>query len=83
MFFKNKQANLKILIQEKNDLLAHYGAPNVSKRETHKQEKIKKMENLLLELQGKLEKAIVLSLEKNSNAEESKNKLLYKKRFYS
>ena len=41
------------------------------------------MENLLLELQGKLEKANkkVLSLEKNSNAEESKNKLLYKKRF--
>ena len=64
-------------------MLAHYGAPNVSKRETHKQGKIKKMENLLLELQGKLEKAIVLSLEKNSNVEESKNKLLYKKRFYS
>ena len=64
-------------------MLVHYGAPNVSKRETHKQEKIKKMQNLLLELQGKLEKAIVLSLEKNSNVEESKNKLLYKKRFYS
>ena len=55
-------------------MLAHYGALNVGKRETHKQEKIKKMENLLLELQGKLEKANkkVLSLEKNSNAEESK-----------
>ena len=64
-------------------MLAHYSAPNVGKRETHKQEKIKKMENLLLELQDKLEKANkkVLSLEKNSNAEESKNKLLYKKRF--
>ena len=46
--FKNKHANLKILIQEKkNDLLAHYGAQNVGKRERHKQEKIKKMENFL------------------------------------
>ena len=64
--FKNKHAKLKELIQEKNYLLAHYGAGNVGKRERRKQEKIKKMENLLLELQGKLEKANkkVLSLEK-------------------
>ena len=38
-------------------MFAHYGAQNVGKRERSKQEKIKKMENLLLELQGKLEKA--------------------------
>ena len=38
-------------------MFAHYGARNVGKRERSKQEKIKKMENLLLELQGKLEKA--------------------------
>ena len=55
--FKNKHANLKTLIQEKNDLLAHHGARNVGKRERRKQEKIKKMENSLIELQGKLEKA--------------------------
>ena len=35
--------NLKILIQEKNDLLAHYGAQNVGKRERCKHEKIKKI----------------------------------------
>ena len=82
--FKNKHANLKILIQEKNDLLAHYGAQNVGKRERYKQEKIKKMENLLLELQGKLEKADkkVSSLKKNANAEKSKT-IYYKKRFYN
>ena len=44
MFFKNKHANLKILIQEKNDLLALYGARNVGKRERRKQEKIRKWE---------------------------------------
>ena len=36
--FKNKHANLKILIQEKNDLLAHYGSRNVGKREICKLE---------------------------------------------
>ena len=79
--FKNKHANLKILIHEKNDLLAHYGARNVGKRERRKQEKIKKMENLLLELQGKLEKADkkVSSLKKNANAEKSKT-IYYKKK---
>ena len=55
-------------------MLAHYGARNVGKRERRKQEKMKKMENLLLELQGKLEKADkkVSSLKKNANAEKSK-----------
>ena len=79
--FKNEHSNLKILIQGKYDLLAHYGAWNDGKRETRKQEKIKKMENLLLELQGKLGKANkkVLSLEKNSNAEESKTNYYKKK----
>ena len=79
--FKNKHANLKILIHEKNDLLTHYGARNVGKRERRKQEKIKKMENLLLELQGKLEKADkkVSSLKKNANAEKSKT-IYYKKK---
>ena len=38
--FKNKHANLKILIQDKNDLLAHYGARNVGKREKYKQKKM-------------------------------------------
>ena len=81
--FKNKHANLKILIQEKNDLLAHYGARNVGKRERYKQEKIKEMENLLLELQGKLEKTDKkVSFEKNANAEKSKT-IYYKKRFYN
>ena len=81
--FKNKHANLKILIQEKNDLLAHYGARNVGKRERHKQEKLKKMKNLL-ELQGNSEKTnkTFLPLEKNANAEKSKTNY-YKKRFYS
>ena len=70
--FKNKHANLKILIQEKNDLFAHYGARNVGKRERSKQDKIKKMGNLLLELQGKLEKANKKVLpRKNANAEKS------------
>ena len=48
------------------------------------QEKIKKIENLLLELQGKLENANekVLPLEKNANAENSKT-IYYKKWFYS
>ena len=57
--FKNK---LKILIEEKNDFLAHYGAQNAGKAERHKQDKIKKIENLLLELQGKLEKVNKKSL---------------------
>ena len=31
--YKNKHANLEILMQEKNDLLAHYGEQNVENRE--------------------------------------------------
>ena len=34
--YKNKHANLEILIQEKNDLLAHYGEQNVENRERRK-----------------------------------------------
>ena len=34
--YKNKHANLEILIQEKNDLLAHYGEQNVENRERSK-----------------------------------------------
>ena len=44
--YKNKHANLEILIQEKNDLLAHYGEQNVEKRERRK---IKKMEIYFLD----------------------------------
>ena len=61
-------------------MLVHYGARNVGKRERRKEEKIKKMKNLLPELQGKLGKANkkVLSLKKNANAEKSKTSY-YKK----
>ena len=34
--YKNKHANLEILMQEKNDLLAHYGEQNVENRERRK-----------------------------------------------
>ena len=60
--FKNKYAHLKILIEKKNDFLAHYGAGNAGKWEKGKQDKIKKMENLLLELKGKSGKAKKKSL---------------------
>ena len=56
--FLNKHANLEILIQEKNDLLAHYGAQNVGKREWHKQEKIKKTENLFLDPHEKINQCL-------------------------
>ena len=79
--FKNKHANLKILIDEKNDLLAHYGARNVGKRERRKQEKIKKMENLLLELQGKLEKADKKALLKKMQMLKKVKQFIIKKGF--
>ena len=55
-------------------MLAHYGARNIGKRGRQKQEKIKIMENLLLELQGILEKVNkkALSFEKNANADKVK-----------
>ena len=48
--FENKYSDLKISIKNKNDLLVHYGARNVRKRETRKLEKIKKLGNLVVEL---------------------------------
>ena len=53
--FKNKHTNLKILIKRKNDFACQLWRTeqNVEKRKRHKKEKIKNMENLLLELQSK------------------------------
>ena len=48
--FENKYSDLKISIKNKNDLLVHYSARNVGKRETRKLEKIKKLGNLVVEL---------------------------------
>ena len=65
-------------MEKKNDFLAHYGAGNAGKGEKCKQDKIKKMENLLLELQGKFGKAKKknLVLRKNCKCWQKSNKLL-------
>ena len=55
--FEIKYSDLKILIKNKNDLLVHYGARHVGKRDRRKLEKIKKLGNLVVELEGKLEQA--------------------------
>ena len=70
---KSKNKKLKKHLHEKNQLLSHYGVRNF-KRERHKVDKIKKLEDAVSKLTEKMKiiEKREIAFEKNYNREKSK-----------